>query len=109
MKPIQPYDGPIDEPLEAVLRVSARKVYTVPSGGNFISPIFGPPRIVQGRVKYADESRAIVHAGATFVVDLPPADSAIDLDNGRIAVGSMINVIALPGATIELVNQSVSS
>src|SRR4051812_27778996 len=39
LKPIAPFDGPLDEPIDALLRVSARKVYTVPSGGNFVSPI----------------------------------------------------------------------
>jgi len=98
-----PYEGPIQEPIDVVIRVTARKVYTVPSGGNFIQPIFGPPRIVQGRVKYADESQLVVHASANFVVELPASDSAIDLNSGRIAVGSMVNVVALPGAMLEVI------
>ena len=50
-------DGPpavSTQPIEILIRVEARKTYTVPSGGNFIQPIFGPPKIIQGRVKYAD-------------------------------------------------------
>ena len=98
------YDGPIDVPVEARLRVSARKVYSVPSGGNFVAPIFGPPRTIQGRVLFADETQLVVHAGTPFVVELPPGQSAIDLNAGAIAVGSLVNVVALPGAAFELVS-----
>ena len=103
VKPAAPYDGPIDEPVDALLRVSARKVYTVPSGGNFVAPIFGPPKIVQGRVKLIDGVYVVVRAGANFIVELPAGDSAIDLNSGAIVVGSMMNVVVLPGATIEIV------
>jgi len=96
------YSGPVNAPVEARLRVTARKIYTVPSGGNFVAPIFGPPRTIQGRVKLIEGNQMIVHAGTTFVVELPERDTAIDLNNGSVAVGSLVNVMALPGATFEL-------
>ena len=96
-------------PVEARIRVEGRKVWTVPSGGNFISPIVGPPRIIQGRVKYMDERTLVVQAGAHVIVDLPAADSAVDLANGAIAVGNMVNVTALPGARIEFVAAEVAA
>src|SRR3954452_15256701 len=80
------YAGATNTPVDAVVRVTARKVWTVPSGGDFISPIMGPPKIIQGRVKQVSESQLIVHAGAVFAVDLPTKDSAIDLPNGAITV-----------------------
>src|SRR5438045_159926 len=89
-------------PIDVFIRVNARKVYTVPSGGNFIQPIFGPPKIIQGRVKYADPSGIVVHAGIPIICQLPSEDSAIDLSEGRITVGHMANVVARPGATLEL-------
>jgi len=98
LAPTSPFTGPQDKPLHAIVQVTARKVYTVPSGGNFIQPIFGPPRIVQGRVLYVDERSMVVQAGCPIHVELPSADLAIDLDNGNIAVGTMVNVVALPGA-----------
>ncbi|MEO6435659.1 MAG: hypothetical protein ABIP55_07840 [Tepidisphaeraceae bacterium] len=98
------YAGPVGSPVRAILRATARKVWTVPSGGNFVVPIVGPTRIIQGRVKAADAKLIVVHAGATFVVALPSADSAIDLPNGPIAVGTMVNVTALPGASWERVD-----
>ena len=82
------------------VRVTARKVYTVPSGGNFISPIFGPPKVVQGLVRWADERWLVVHAGCPIHVELPPDDHAIDLDNGPVQVGRMVNVVCLPGAQL---------
>lgn len=109
LQPIAPYDGPIDEPVDALLRISARKVYSVSSGGNFVSPIFGPPKIVQGRVKLIDGVYVVVHAGANFIVELPAGDSAIDLNSGAIVIGSMLNVVALRGATIELITSSVTT
>jgi len=96
------YGGPLKKPVKATLRVTARKVYTVPSGGNFIVPIFGPPRILQGRVLYVDDKAMVIHAGTPVVVDLPSAETAIDLDNGQITVGMMVNVVALPGARFSL-------
>jgi hypothetical protein len=102
------YDGPVNVPLEAVLLVTARKVYTVPSGGNFVAPIFGPPRTIQGRVKLIEGDQMVVHAGATFVVELPDRDSAIDLNSGSVAVGSLVNVMALPGARFELSSAAAS-
>lgn len=96
------YDGPINEPLEAILRATARKVYTVPAGGNFVAPIFGPPRIIQGRVKLIEGNHIVVRAGTNFVIELPARDSAIDLNSGSISVGALVNVAALPGATFEL-------
>jgi hypothetical protein len=87
--------------VEGVVRVRARKVWTVPSGGNFISPIFGPPRTIQGRVKSLSERELVVHAGLPIVVELPAEAQGYDLARGPIAVGVMVNVVALPGATFE--------
>jgi hypothetical protein len=96
------YAGPIGSRIEGFISVTARKVYTVPSGGNFVQPIFGPPRIVQGRVKYLDEKEMVIHASAPIIVQLPADQDAFDLSNGDLMVGSLANVVALPGATFEL-------
>jgi len=50
-----------------------------------------------------------VQASANFIVDLPAADSAIDLDNGLITLNTMVNVVALPGATLEPAAQLAKS
>src|SRR4051794_27263329 len=69
------YDGPVNTLIDAYLRGNARKLWTVASGGNFITPIQGPSRIVQGRVKYLDNKTMVVQAGAPFIVELPAADN----------------------------------
>jgi hypothetical protein len=96
------YSGELNKPIQAIVRVTARKVYTVPSGGNFVVPIFGPPRILQGRVLSVQDKVMMIHAGLPVMVDLPAAETAIDLDNGYIAVGAMVNVTVLPGARFKL-------
>jgi hypothetical protein len=102
------YTGPTNEPVEVVIKGTARKMWTVVSGGNFISPIFGPPRIVQGRVRYADEKMLVIQAGAPVTLELPLSDMAIDLTNGPITVGSLVNAVVLPGATFHLAEKSVA-
>ena len=106
--PSSTFSGPLNKPIHGIVRVTARKVYTVPSGGNFIQPIFGSPRIIQGRVLYVDDKTMVVHAGCPILVDLPTAETAIDLDNGQITVGMMANVVALPGARFSLAESPVT-
>jgi hypothetical protein len=93
---------PVDKLVEAIIRVTGRKVWTVPSGGNFVAPIFGTPKIVQGRVKWLDEQMLVVQAGVPIVVELPAADDAIDLASGGIGAGALVNVTAMAGGTIEI-------
>jgi hypothetical protein len=96
-------DGvPTGVTLNATIRVKARKIWTVPSGGNFIDPIYGPPRKVQGRIKYLDDNQMIVQAGAPVLVSLPSDAEAFDLVRGPLVVGGLVNVSVLPGATIEI-------
>jgi hypothetical protein len=103
----KPYTGPLNEPIDAVIRVKARKIYTVPSGGGFITPLFGPPKIVQGRALLVEAGSVIIRAGTPIVVELPQADTSIDLSEGQISVGSIVNAVILPGATFELIGPAV--
>jgi len=103
-----PYSGPMNKPIEAIIRVTARKLHTVSSGGNFIAPIFGPPKTLQGRVRYLDQRLIVLHAGVPLVVQLPAADAALDLASGPISVGSLVNILALPGATFELLQTAAA-
>jgi hypothetical protein len=84
------------------IRCQARKVWTMATGGNFITPIFGPPRVVQGRVRYLDETLAVIQAGAPVILTWPPDPVAFDLVNGDVLPGKMINATLLQGATFEL-------
>jgi hypothetical protein len=97
------YDGPINVPVSARVTSTVRKLLTVPSGGAFIAPIFGPPKTIQGRVRHVEDGALVVQASFPFVLELPSADHQLDLNNGPITVGHMVNAIVLPGATFELV------
>lgn len=90
--------------VEGVVRVAARKVWTVSSGGNFIAPIFGPPRTLQGKVRALGERTLLVQAGLPVAVDLPEDPTAYELAHGPIRAGAMVNVMALPGARFEPVD-----
>jgi hypothetical protein len=89
-------------PIKAAIRVVARKIWTVPSGGNFIAPILGTPRTIQGRVRSLNQGSMLVQAGTIILVEFPTDDSAFDLANGGISVGAMVNVVAQPGARIQI-------
>jgi hypothetical protein len=98
-------DLPAGSRVQGLIRLDARKVWTVPSGGNFIAPIYGPPRTIQGRVRHLDEQFMVLHCGTPIIVRVPAEEWGIDLANGPIALQTMVNVAALPGATFELVEQ----
>ncbi|MBC7784135.1 MAG: hypothetical protein H7144_09865 [Burkholderiales bacterium] len=89
----------LNEPVDAVLNASARKVYTVPSGGLFVSPIVGTPRILQGRVKEITDGWLTLNCGVIVNVQLPDDAGAVELANGEIAAGSLVNVVLQPGAS----------
>ncbi len=97
--PPQPTGGRV----EGLVRATGRKLWTVASGGNFVAPIFGPPRILQGRIRYLDQTTMVVSCGLPVLVTLPAADSAYDLTSGPLAVGVLVNVTLLPGASFERV------
>jgi hypothetical protein len=106
LQPSRPYSGPMGTLVSARIRVKAKKVYTVPSGGGFIAPIFGPPRTIQGRALKMDGGSVIIRAGTSIEVELPAANDAMDLAEGPIDVGALVNAVALPGATIEFISSS---
>jgi hypothetical protein len=101
-------DGKPAGMIEALLRVSGRKIWTVKSGGNFIEPIFGPPRKIQGRVRYLDNEKMVVQTGAPFIVALPADPAAYDMCHGMLTVGDLVNVSLAPSGTIECLGNAVA-
>ena len=95
------YAGPAGVAMQGAIHLVARKVWTVPSGGNFISPIFGTPRTVQGMIRAIADRSIVVHAGVPMVVELPASESGYDLANGSLRVGAMVNIMVMPGARFE--------
>ncbi len=101
------YDGPQDTLVEGVIRAAARKLYTVSSGGGWVEPIFGKPRIVQGHIRHIDERYVVVDAGALILVRYPETDGSVSLVNGHLRPGIMVNATILPGATFEYLGTAV--
>jgi len=96
LKTASEYGGAVGQRIEGLIRAVARKLITVPSGGNFVAPIVGPPRTIQGRIVHLDEKQMVVQAGTPFIVELPAEDDAIELTHGPLAVGALVNVALLP-------------
>ena len=92
------YSDPLNKPTQGMVHVQARKLYTVPSGGNFIAPILGTPRTIQGRVLSVSPTQIVLQAGTPVLVDLPLESHATDLGSGPVEEGAIVNVVALPGA-----------
>ena len=88
--------------------VHARKILTVGGGGNFVAPIFGPPRKIQGRIRYIDEDQMVIQAGVPMIVKLPHDSACFELAHGQVAVGKMVNVDVLPGVTFQPMSLSES-
>ncbi len=96
------YSGPLNRRVACVVRLRARKLFTTAAGGSFVEPIFGCPRVVQGRVLHVEENRIVVRAGVNVIVELPSSDTAIDLECGPIQVGSLVNATVEPGGQLQL-------
>jgi len=89
--------------VEGLVRLVGRKVWTMPSGGNYITPIFGMPRVVQGRIKHIDQGQMVLQAGTHVIVELPRDDDAYALVNGPLQAGTLVNVTILPGGKFSAV------
>ena len=48
--------------------------------------------------------RAALDAGTNFIVEMPGSEQALDLANGPIGVGTLVNITVMPGATMEVVD-----
>lgn len=103
------YQGQLNQPVDGLIKLVCRKLWTVPSGGNFVTPIQGPPRIIQGRIKYLDSREMVVQAGVPVVVRLPTAVDCMDLPNGSLEVGRLVNCTIMPGASVQFAPALVGS
>ena len=91
---------PGDE-VNGVVSAKARKVWTIAAGGGFIQPLHGEMRVLQGRVVGVEGKTIIVQAGGPRVcLELPEDPAALDLKNGALTVGALVNVTLFPGASL---------
>jgi hypothetical protein len=74
-----------------------------------VTPIFGPTRIVQGRIKFLDQTSMVVQAGLPVIVKLPAVDSAYDLNTGALSLGTLVNATIMPGVSFTLATAVVGA
>ncbi|HEX7010784.1 MAG TPA: hypothetical protein VF184_12445 [Phycisphaeraceae bacterium] len=92
-------EAQVGQRVTGVIRVKAKRVDVVPSGGRYIEPVFGRPRRVQGRVIGGDvqTNTLHVHAAAPVIAQLMPSQKAANF-----AVGQLVSFDVERGATFEL-------
>jgi hypothetical protein len=79
-----------------VIRVKARRIDTVQTGGRYVEPVFGRPRRVQGTVLSVGDS-VLVNAGVP--IHLTPTDPRQKA--GDFLPGQFISCDVMDGATFE--------
>ncbi len=87
------------KPIDLLIKGTARKVYSVSTGGLFVTPIIGTPKILQGKVKDIIDGWLTLNCGVLVNVKLPTEAGAIELAGGQIQEGSLVNVVLFPGAS----------
>lgn len=82
--------------LVGVIRVHARRIDVVGTGGKYVEPVAGRPRRVQGVVVRAESDAVVVDAGVA--IHLVPTDAR--QKSSSFQVGQMVSCDVLDGATI---------
>jgi hypothetical protein len=81
--------------LVGVIRVQARRIDVVGTGGQYVEPVFGRPRRVQGTVVRSEAGAVVVDAGVT--IHLTPTDARQSPENFQ--PGQLVSCDVLDGAT----------
>lgn len=96
LETLRALDTPLGKRAVGTIRVQARRVDVVDTGGRYVEPVYGRPRRVQGRVVSLD------HAANAIVVD---AGVPIELKLGKLQSASdfreddLVSCDVLPGAS----------
>ncbi len=73
--PTQPITSEVGKRIIGTIRVLARRVDVVDTGGRYFEPVFGRPRRVQGRVIAHDEPNAAIIVDATVPIHMVLGDA----------------------------------
>ncbi|MCC6285119.1 MAG: hypothetical protein IT439_07435 [Phycisphaerales bacterium] len=80
-----------------IIRLDARRIDTVDTGGRFVEPVYGPVRRVQGTVLAIVADRVVVNAGMPIHCrPTDPRQKASDF-----SPGDFVGFDAMPGASFE--------
>ena len=74
----------VGQRVAGVVRAPARKAEVVSDGGNYVEPLFGRPRRMQGRVveQHPKTNELLVQVGYPVRVKLPHGQSVVDFPVG---------------------------
>lgn len=97
--PERPPTSAVGKRVTGVIRAQSRRIDRVASGGRFIEPVMGRPRIVQGRVVEVNPSATgtgtlTIHAPMPIVVRVGELQKA-----EQFKVGDLVTTHTVPGAT----------
>lgn len=99
LTPERPVTTAVGKRVLGIIKAQARRVDQVRTGGQFVEPVMGRPRIIQGRVIEVSPSP---NGPGTITVQAPmPVILKLgDLQRAeQFKVGDLVNTHALPGAT----------
>jgi hypothetical protein len=81
--------------LIGIIKASARRVDVVGTGGQFVEPVFGRPRRVQGTVVAITPEAIVVDAGVTIHLSLTDSRQ----NPTQFSIGQLVSCDVLDGAT----------
>jgi len=93
--PTSPISVAVGKRLIGTIRVQARRIDVVGTGGQFVEPVFGRPRRVQGTVVRVEGGAVVVDAGVP--IHALPMDARQKAE--QFEVGQMVSFDAVAGAT----------
>jgi hypothetical protein len=97
LRPLGPVHAAEGKRIIGVIRLDARRIDTVDTGGRYVEPVYGPIRRVQGTVIAVEGDAVVVNAGMPIHCrPTDPRQKASDF-----APGAFVSFDAMPGATFE--------
>lgn len=95
--PTVPITSEVGKRIIGVVRVEARRVDVVDTGGRYFEPVFGRPRRVQGRVIAHDETQNAIVVDATVPIHMALTDAR--QRPGDFAIGDLVSCDVRDGGT----------
>lgn len=95
--PVNPPKAQVGKRIIGEIRVRARRIDIVETGGQYIEPVYGRPRRVQGTVIAATSDAIVVDAGVP--VHVTPTDTRQKPSD--FPIGSFVSFDAMEGAVFE--------
>lgn len=93
--PVGEVHSNVGKRLIGIIKASARRVDVVGTGGQFVEPVFGRPRRVQGTVVAVTADAIVVDAGVTIHLNLTDSRQ----NPALFAAGQLVSCDVLDGAT----------